>query len=58
MAQGVSELLWLKIVLDDLRIECDGPTKLYCANKSIISVVHNLIQHDRTRHIEVDRHFI
>ena len=32
--------------------------RLYCDNKSIISIAHNPIQHDRTKHIEVDRHFI
>ena len=58
MAQGVCELLWLKIILEDLKINCDGPMKLYCDNKSAISIAHNPVQHDRTKHIEVDRHFI
>ena len=31
---------------------------LYCDNKSAISIAHNLVQHDRTKYIEVDRHFI
>ncbi|KAJ8773456.1 hypothetical protein K2173_004286 [Erythroxylum novogranatense] len=34
------------------------PMKLFCDNKSAISIAHNPIQHDRTKHIEVDRHFI
>ena len=32
--------------------------KRYCDNKSAISIAHNPMQHDRTKHIEVDRHFI
>ena len=52
------ELLWLKIILDDLRIKWDGPIKLYCDNKLAINIAHNSIQHDRTKHIEIDRHFI
>ena len=32
--------------------------KLYYVNKSAINITHNLVQHDRTKHIEVDRHFI
>ena len=32
--------------------------KLYCDNKVAINIVHNPIQHDRTKHVEVDRHFI
>ena len=58
IAQGLCELLWLKIILDDLRIKWNGPMKLYCDNKSTINIAHNSIQHDRTKHIEIDRHFI
>ena len=52
IAQGLYELLWLKIILDDLRIKWDGPMKLYCDNKSAIDIAHNPMQHDRTKHIE------
>ena len=58
MAQDIYELLWLKIILEDLRIKSDNPMRLYCDNKSAISIAHNPVQHDRTKHIEVDRHFI
>ena len=58
IAQGLCELLWLKIILDDLRIKWDDPMKLYCDNKSAINIAHNPIVYDRTKHIEVDRHFI
>lgn len=58
MAQGICELLWMKIVLDDLKIKCEGPMKLLGDNKSAISIAHNPVQHDRTKHIEIDRHFI
>ena len=58
IAQGLCELLWLKIILDDLRIKWDDPMKLYCDKKSAINIAHNPIQHDRTKDIEVNRHFI
>ena len=32
--------------------------KLYCDNKTTISIAYNPIQHDRTKYVEVDRHFI
>ena len=32
--------------------------KLYCDNNAIINIAHNLVQHDRTKHVEVDHHFI
>ena len=37
--------------LEDLKIKWDGPMKLYCDNKSAISIRHNPIQYDRTKHI-------
>lgn len=30
----------------------------YCDNKATINIVHDPVQHDRTKHVEVDRHFI
>ena len=58
MAQGVYELLWLKIRLEELKIKWNGLMRLYCNNKSAISIAHNPVQHDRRKHVEVDRHFI
>ena len=31
---------------------------LFCDNKVAIEISHNLIEHDRTKHIKVDWHFI
>ena len=46
MAQGVCELLWMKIILDDLKIKYEATMGLVCDNKSPISIEHNPIQHD------------
>ena len=32
--------------------------RLYCGNKSAISIAHNPMQHDQMKHIEIDKHFI
>ena len=32
--------------------------KLYCDNKSAIAIAHNPVLHDRTKHVEIDKHFI
>jgi hypothetical protein len=58
MAQGICELLLIKSVLKDLEIKYTDPIKLYCDNKAAIQIAHNLVQHDRTKYIEVDCHFI
>ncbi|KAH9769755.1 reverse transcriptase Ty1/copia-type domain-containing protein [Citrus sinensis] len=58
MAQGVCEVLWLKRVLEELKQPFSLPMRLYCDNKSAISIAHNPVLHDRTKHVEIDRHFI
>jgi transposase InsO family protein len=58
MAVGICELLWIKSLLKDLGYEQEDAMKLYCDNKSAIEIAHNPVQHDRTKHVEIDRHFI
>ena len=35
-----------------------SPTKFYSNSKSAISIVNNPIQHDRIKHVRIDRSFI
>ncbi|CAL8118426.1 unnamed protein product [Prunus armeniaca] len=58
MAQGVCELLWLRRWLRDLGFGPRKPMDLYCDNKATIAFAHNPVQHDRTKHVEVDQHFV
>jgi hypothetical protein len=58
MAHGVCELLWIQRVLTELGIHYMDPMTLHCDNKAAISIAHNPVQHDRTKHVEIDRHFI
>jgi len=32
--------------------------RLYCNNMSTINIVHNPVQHNRTKPVQVDKHFI
>lgn len=57
-AEGICELLWVKNVLKDLGFKPRVAMPLYCDNKAAIAIAHNPVQHDRTKHVEVDRHFI
>ncbi|CAL8084990.1 unnamed protein product [Prunus armeniaca] len=57
MTQGVCKLLWLRRLLRDLGFGPQKPMDLYCDNKSAIAIVHNPVQPDRTKHVEVDQHF-
>ncbi|KAJ7968090.1 Retrovirus-related Pol polyprotein from transposon TNT 1-94 [Quillaja saponaria] len=58
MAYGTCELLWLKKLMEELRLSWEKPLLLYCDNTAAINIAHNPVQHDRTKHIEIDRHFI
>jgi hypothetical protein len=58
MALGVCELLWVRNVLSDLGFNPKEAMSLYCDNTSAIAIAHNPVQHDRTKHVEIDRHFI
>ncbi|RDX69467.1 Copia protein, partial [Mucuna pruriens] len=58
MAQGICKGLWMKIILDDLKVKYERLIKLFCNNNSAISIAHNPVQHDRIKYIEIDRHFI
>ncbi|KAB2602711.1 hypothetical protein D8674_003716 [Pyrus ussuriensis x Pyrus communis] len=58
MAKGVCKLLWLRRLLAELGCPSMSATNLFCDNKAAIDISHNPIQHDRTKHVEVDRHFI
>jgi hypothetical protein len=31
---------------------------LYCDNKAAINIANNPVQHDKIKHVEIDRHFI
>ncbi|XP_074355848.1 secreted RxLR effector protein 161-like [Apium graveolens] len=58
LAQGICELIWIKRLLKELKMRRTEPLRLFCDNKSAINMAHNPVHHDRTKHVEIDRHFI
>lgn len=58
LAKGVCEGLWIRRVLEEIQITVEPPIKLYCDNKAALNIAQNPIQHERIKHVEVDRHFI
>ncbi|KAJ4700964.1 Retrovirus-related Pol polyprotein from transposon TNT 1-94 [Melia azedarach] len=45
-------------VLQELSIPVIEPMRMHCDNQSVISIAKNPIHHDRTKHVEIDRHFV
>lgn len=58
MTQRICELLCLRILLTELRMEKTDPMRLFGDDKVGINVAHNPIGHDGTKYIEIDGHFI
>lgn len=57
MAHAIAELLWIQSHLTELGIEFAVPS-LFCDNLSEVSLSHNPVLHNRTKHIEHDVHFV
>ena len=55
---GLTEILWLKRLMTELDLQSPQPCRLFCDNKVAISISENPVQRERTKHVEVDRHFI
>lgn len=58
MADSVSELLWLRDLLQTLGVDCSSTIPLYCDNMSAIHLSKNPINHEWTKHIDKEFHFI
>jgi hypothetical protein len=58
LSKGVCEMLWVKHLLSELKLLRKGPLRAWCDNQSAISIANNPVQHDRTKHVEIDRFFI
>ena len=58
MNLGTCEGIWLHKVLSYLHQDYEVPMKLFYDNKVAISIANNPVQHDRTKHVEIDRHLL
>ncbi|RDX84430.1 Copia protein, partial [Mucuna pruriens] len=70
--QTMQDRLWIEDPLPDIkqnlvvrsnaevefRAMTQGICEGFCCHNLAINIVHNSVQHDRTKHIEIDRHFI
>ena len=58
MASAACELIWLKGLLSELGFPSSIPMTLFCDNQAAMHIAANPVFHERTKHIDVDCHFI
>ncbi|GKC25326.1 uncharacterized mitochondrial protein-like protein [Tanacetum coccineum] len=58
LASATCEVIWLTNLLQELNIKTAKPITMYCDNKAAIQIDSNPVFHDRTKHFEIDLHFI
>lgn len=58
VANAVAETTWLRNLLCELHVPLQWATIVYCDNVSAVYLSHNPVQHQRTKHVEIDIHFV
>nr|GEW15104.1 ribonuclease H-like domain-containing protein [Tanacetum cinerariifolium] len=58
VANAIAETCWLRNLLRELHIPLTSTTLVYCDNVSVVYLSCNPVQHQRTKHIDIDIHFV
>ncbi|XP_071713020.1 uncharacterized mitochondrial protein AtMg00810-like [Rutidosis leptorrhynchoides] len=58
VANAVAETSWLRNLLRELHCPLTTATLVYCDNISAVYMSGNPVQHQHTKHIEIDIHFV
>jgi hypothetical protein len=58
MSTTTAELTWILYLLRDIGINLSTPPVLFCDNTSALHLTVNPVFHARTKHIELDVHFV
>ena len=58
VANAVAECSWIRQLLQELLCDVHKPTLVYCDNVGAVYLSANPVHHRRTKHIELDIHFV
>jgi len=58
MATVTSEVIWVKAFLASMGVFLTRPINLFCDNQVALHIAKNPVFHERTKHIEIDCHFV
>lgn len=54
----MAELTWLLGMLKEIGFKVQLPATIYCDSKATLQIAATPVFHERTKHIEIDCHFI
>nr|GEW92885.1 ribonuclease H-like domain-containing protein [Tanacetum cinerariifolium] len=58
VANDVAKICWLRNLLRDLYAPLSSTTLVYCDNVSAVYLTYNSVQHQCTKHLEIDIYFV
>ena len=58
LTSACAEITWLQSLISEMKLQCTSTSMIRCENKSATELRKNLVYHSRTKHIELDMHFI
>ena len=58
MMSATKELVWPRNLLQQLKLGDLQDTKLICDNQAALHIASNPVFHERTKHIEIDCHYV
>ena len=56
--EAVKEGIWLRNLVQELGLQQEDNSVIFCDNQSVIYLIRNQAYHERTKHIDVRYHFI
>jgi hypothetical protein len=58
LSLATAEMFWIRMLLKELHISLSSPPTIWCDNLGALALASNPVFHARTKHIEVDVHFV
>jgi hypothetical protein len=58
LANTTAEVMWLRVLFQELHCSWSQPATIWCDNLSALYLASNPVFHARTKHVEVDYHFL
>ena len=58
VSQGTREAIWLRRLLHELGFGAAGPVRIFNDNLGCVALTRNAVYHARTKHIDIQHHFV